>query len=167
MVHNLTDVASSEAVLASIVIPLGSLNTLINLFIIASVIKIYLNDHDKLEARILFEVFSLFSSNVGLLFGVYGIFYLDQRIPLGFITNHTYITYAFIFHRFLLIGSDLLPSMDRCIAVIYPLKYYTRMSLKTAFSKYKFLFYLCTCFTNLVNVSSGFINYKNLTFICT
>ena len=146
MVHNLTDVASSEAVLASIVIPLGSLNTLINLFIIASVIKIYLNDHDKLEARILFEVFSLFSSNVGLLFGVYGIFYLDQRIPLGFITNHTYITYAFIFHRFLLIGSDLLPSVDRCIAVIYPLKYYTRMSLKTAFSKYKFLIYTMSSF---------------------
>jgi len=77
----------------------------------------------------------MFSSSIfGFLFGIYGIIWLDQRIELGFITldMRKYVTYFFIFHRFLLIGSDLLPSLDRCMAVVYPLKYHTRMSTKKA-----------------------------------
>ena len=138
MSHNLTDVASSEAILASIAIPLGSLNVLITLFIVFGIIKFSING--TLESRILFEIQSMLSSSLGFLIGPYGIFYLDQRVNLGLHTNNVgkYIVYLFIFQRFFLIGSDLLPSIDRSAAVIYPLKYYTRMSNKAAFREYSF-----------------------------
>ena len=136
MSHNLTDVASSEAILAAIAIPIGSLNTLITLFIVVGIVRFSIKG--TLESRILFEVQSMISSNLGFLIGPYGIFYLDQRINLGLHTNHAgkYIMYLFIFQRFFNIGSDLLPSLDRCAAVMYPIKYYTRMSNKAAFREY-------------------------------
>ena len=65
MSHNLTDVASSEAILAAIAIPIGSLNTLITLFIIVGIVRFSIKG--TLESRILFEVQSMISSNLGFL----------------------------------------------------------------------------------------------------
>lgn len=132
---NLSEVASEEAILALIIIPVGCLGSLLTFIIFAAIIKASYQDNLETiwKSRTLFEAFSLLSSIVGFIFGVYGLVFLRNRVYL--LESQDFYLNFFIFHRFLLIGSDLFPSLDRCIAVLYPLRYYTRATPKTAFGK--------------------------------
>ena len=81
---------------------------------------------------------SLLANLFGTVFGGYGILFMAQRvffssnsmgehsseydeIPLS---SRSWL-YAFIFHRFLMMGGDLLPSLERAAALLFPLKFYT------------------------------------------
>ena len=44
----------------------------------------------------------------------------EQNLPLSSISW----LYVFIFHRFLMMGGDLLPSLDRAVALLFPLKFH-------------------------------------------
>ena len=81
--------------------------------------------------------FSLFANLFGIIFGGYGVLFMVQRsfisrssfeedspeeqnLPLSSISW----LYVFIFHRFLMMGGDLLPSLDRAVALLFPLKFH-------------------------------------------
>ena len=136
---NLTQVASEEAILASAIIPIGTLGTLLTLLIFAAIVKAYFDDDVVTiwKSRTIFEGFSLLSSILGFVFGIYGVVFVLQRVNLEADTmdlpTKEVLVALFVWHRFLLMGSDLFPSMDRCMAVLYPLKYYARASPKLAF----------------------------------
>ena len=79
----------------------------------------------------------------GVIFGGYGLFFLVDRV---FYTNvassdptstpivstpldsSTAWIYVFIFHRLLMIGGDVLPSLDRATALLFPIKFYCHCS---------------------------------------
>ena len=77
----------------------------------------------------------MFANLFGAIFGGYGILFMVQRVffttqdidsgnnglPLSSISW----LYVFIFHRFLMMGGDLLPSLERAAALLFPLKFYT------------------------------------------
>ena len=89
------------------------------------------------KPRHIFQALSLFNSLVGIFFGIYGFIFLAKRVgiislPEGSVPN---IFYFFIFHRYLLLSGDLIPSIDRCLAVVYPLKYYTHATVSMALGK--------------------------------
>ena len=116
------------------------------LFIFAAIIKASCQDtlsDNVWKPRTIFEAFSVVSTIIGMLVGNYGIFFTYPRIyDIDFHPN-TLLTYAFIFQRFLLIGTDLLPSMDRCMAVLYPLKYMTSATPCMAIGKYPSILWTC------------------------
>jgi len=76
----------------------------------------------------------LIANLFGAIFGGYGILFMVQRVffstqdinsgnnrlPLSSISW----LYVFIFHRFLMMGGDLLPSLDRAAALLFPLKFH-------------------------------------------
>ena len=113
---------------------------LATLLIFVALFKESTKDHpDSIwKPRIIFEGLSLFNTTIGTGISAYGFFFLYHR-NFGGPVNSTSITtvqimsYFFIFHRFLLIGGDLFPSMDRCLAILYPMKYYCLASPKIAF----------------------------------
>ena len=87
------------------------------------------------KPRTLFEAFSIISTMIGMLVGNYGIFFTYPRIHDVDFRPNAFLAYAYIFQRFLLIGTDLFPSMDRCMAVLYPLKYMTQATPCMAIGK--------------------------------
>ena len=118
---------------------LSGLGLILCLVIFAAIIKASFEDtlsDNVWKPRTIFEAFSVVSSILGMCVGNYGIFFTYPRIyDIAFHPN-TVLTYAFIFQRFLLIGTDVLPSMDRCMAVLYPLKYMTSATPRMAIGKY-------------------------------
>ena len=90
------------------------------------------------KPRIIFEGLSLFNTTIGTFLSIYGFLFLYHRNiePFDPATLQV-ISYFFIFHRFLLIGGDLFPSLDRCAAILFPIKYFFIASpAKVAFGKY-------------------------------
>ncbi|TRY61210.1 hypothetical protein TCAL_03686 [Tigriopus californicus] len=83
------------------------------------------------KPRHIFQALSLFNSLIGIFFGIYGFVFLMER--LGYLEPmHTGFFYFFIFHRYLLLSGDMIPSVDRCLAVVWPLKYYTHATTSLA-----------------------------------
>ena len=81
---------------------------------------------------------SLLANLFGTVFGGYGILFMAQRVFFSssskgvnsFLDNEMPLSsiswlYVFIFHRFLMMGGDLLPSLERAFALLFPLKFYT------------------------------------------
>ena len=79
----------------------------------------------------------------GVIFGGYGLFFLVDRVfysdfassdPTSTSTKSTPAEastawiYVFIFHRLLMIGGDVLPSLDRATALLFPIKFYCHCS---------------------------------------
>ena len=79
----------------------------------------------------------------GVIFGGYGLFFLVDRVfysdfassdPTSASTKPTPADastawiYVFIFHRLLMIGGDVLPSLDRATALLFPIKFYCHCS---------------------------------------
>ena len=74
----------------------------------------------------------------GITFGGYGLFFLVERIFFSYnsepelnsvneeVRHPSSILwlYVFIFHRILTMGGDLLPSLDRAAALLFPLKFH-------------------------------------------
>ena len=90
------------------------------------------------KPRVIFEGLSLFNTTIGTFLSIYGFLFLYHRNiePFDPATLQI-ISYFFIFHRFLLIGGDLFPSLDRCAAILFPIKYFFIASpAKVAFGKY-------------------------------
>ena len=109
------------------------------LLIFVALFKESTKDHpDSIwKPRIIFEGLSLFNTTIGTGISAYGFFFLYHRNvgPVDNTITVQIMSYLFIFHRFLLIGGDLFPSMDRCLAILYPMKYYCLASPKIAFGK--------------------------------
>ena len=143
--ENLTEVASAEATLAYISLPNGILCLLTCLIVFGVVIKSAFDAEDDLDhtiwkPRIVFVIFSLISTMFGVFFGVYGGLFTYQRIHHTFdYGDRVIFLYLFICHRLLTMGGDLFPSLDRCAAILSPLKYYTQATPCAAFSKFKVL----------------------------
>ena len=79
---------------------------------------------------------SLINTLLGIVFGNYGfVFVYHRQVRSLDPSTLQWLAYAFIFHRFLLIGGDLFPSLDRCVAILFPLKYYMVASPCCAFGK--------------------------------
>ena len=134
----LETVALQEVPLAYTSWALSLLGLVICILIFVVVIKAAFEDKlsdNVWKPRTLFEVFSIISTVIGMLVGNYGIFFTYPRIYDKDFHPNTYLVYAYIFQRFLLIGADLFPSMDRCMAVLYPLKYMTQATPRMAFGK--------------------------------
>ena len=85
---------------------------------------------DFWKPRTIFEAFSVLNSFIGMFLGVYGLLFTLPRsgIVTHDILDQSNLIYLFLFHRFLLLGGDLFTSLDRCIAVVLPLKYHTNAS---------------------------------------
>jgi len=56
----------------------------------------------------------LINSLIGSLIGIYGTFFTAQRAGLMFSPDPDWF-YGFIFHRYMLLFGDILPSLDRCL----------------------------------------------------
>jgi len=98
------------------------------------------------KPRTIFEGLSLINTLLGIVFGIYGFVYVYHRHVRPFEPSTLqWLTYAFVFHRFLLIGGDLFPSLDRCVAILFPLKYYMVSSPCCAFALY--LVWTCIAIT--------------------
>ena len=137
---NSSDVFEQERILSYISIPIGSFGTLISSIILIGVLQSAFRD-DGVPMRVVLESFGFISSIFGFLFGIYGLVFLDQRAEWsnGWIRQENFKEFwamMFIFHRFFLIGIDLFPSIDRCGAVMLPMRYYTRASQKNGLCKY-------------------------------
>ena len=118
------------------------------LLIFVALFKESTKDHpDSIwKPRIIFEGLSLFNTTIGTGISAYGFFFLYHRNFGGHIDSASItvqiMSYLFIFHRFLLIGGDLFPSMDRCLAILYPMKYYCLASPKKAFGNFRVQSYI-------------------------
>ena len=67
------------------------------------------------------QALSVVSSLVSALFGLYGLVFLARSC--GFLsTTPPGMFYMFIWSRYLLLLSDILPSLDRLAAILAPLK---------------------------------------------
>ena len=89
------------------------------------------------KPRHVFQAFSLLNSLVGLFFGVYGVIFLADRLALVGRDLESEFFYLFVFHRYLLLLGDMLPSLDRCLAVCYPLMYFKHATARGALGKMK------------------------------
>ena len=135
----LATIASQEVPLAYTSWALSGLGFILCLFIFTAIIKAAFQDtvsDNVWKARTIFEAFSVVSTVIGMLVGNYGIFFTYPRIYDTDFHPNEILTYAFIFQRFLLIGTDLFPSLDRCMAVLYPLKYMTSATPCKAIGEY-------------------------------
>ena len=133
-------VKSEEVLLACISIPCAILSLILTLLIGVTLYKASFHP-DILETiwkpRTIFEGLSLLNTAIGTIFSIYGFIYLYHRIysPIDNQMVHQIIGYTFVFHRFLLIGGDLFPSLDRCAAILYPIKYHCSATPHIAFGK--------------------------------
>ena len=138
----LETVASQEVPLAYTSWALSLLGLVVCILILTVIIKAAFEDKitdNVWKPRTLFEAFSIISTMIGMLVGNYGIFFTYPRIHDMDFRPNEFLAYAYIFQRFLLIGTDLFPSMDRCLAVLYPLRYMTQATPCMAIGK-KILF---------------------------
>lgn len=87
------------------------------------------------KPRHICQVLSLVNSMVGVFFGIYGFFFLYERLAEEGGNLSIKWFYLFIMHRYLLLLGDLMPSLDRCLAVVQPLKYYTHATPSMAVGK--------------------------------
>ena len=131
-------VASQEVPLAYTSWALSLLGLVVCILILTVIIKAAFEDKitdNVWKPRTLFEAFSIISTMIGMLVGNYGIFFTYPRIHDMDFRPNEFLAYAYIFQRFLLIGTDLFPSMDRCLAVLYPLRYMTQATPCMAIGK--------------------------------
>ncbi len=67
----------------------------------------------------------LLNTLVGVFIGIYGLAFLLYRagyLDIRSDQQMTWMLYLFIFHRYLLMMGDALPSLDRCAAILFPLR---------------------------------------------
>ena len=154
----LESIAYQDCILSYISIPCATLSLVAILLIFATLIKSSFNQDSLVtlwKPRTIFEGklihpfihtlsrynfdiltlgLSLINTLLGIVFGIYGFVYVYHRHVRPFEPSTLqWLTYAFVFHRFLLIGGDLFPSLDRCVAILFPLKYYMVSSPCCAF----------------------------------
>ena len=138
------NVKSEEVLLAYISIPCATLSLILSLIIIAAIIRasFYPDILDTIwKPKTIFEGLSLFNTVIGTVFSAYGFIFLYNRVysPITGPIAHQIIGYGFVFHRFLLVGGDLFPSLDRCAAIMYPMKYFFSATPRMALGKQNYL----------------------------
>ncbi len=134
------EVAEDEAIMAAASIPTITMGFVGCILVFAAIAKSAITKKDELwKPRNIFEAFSLVNSVIGMFLGVYGCLFTIPRS--GFVDARSWnldqnlMLHLFLFHRYLLLGGDLFTSLDRCLAVLYPLKYYMLATAQVAIGK--------------------------------